>query len=198
MSRDPATDASPDAMDTGGTGAGTGAGTEPGTGADGRRGLSDRATILIAAVLVLVILAGAAVTAVLASKRADIESRLDARRTVAGVAERFTVQFNTYQADDVDGYTKAVKQMLSTSAEQAFDNRLADITKLITSTKLTSDGQVLASGVSSLDQDSAEVLVVADAQTDSTAGATQRHFRWEISLVKVDGAWLVDDFSPVS
>lgn len=194
MSRDPATDASPDAMDTGGTGAGT----EPGTGADGRRGLSDRATILIAAVLVLVILAGAAATAVLVAKRGDIESRLDARRTVAGVAERFTVQFNTYQADDVDGYTKAVKQMLSTSAEQAFDNRLADITKLITSTKLTSDGQVLASGVSSLDQDSAEVLVVADAQTDSTAGATQRHFRWEISLVKVDGAWLVDDFSPVS
>jgi Mce-associated membrane protein len=171
-----------------------------GTGSGGRlrRGLSDRTRAIIAAVLVLVILAGAAVTAVLVSKRADIESRLDARRTVAQVAERFTVQFNTYQPDDVDGYTESVQQMLSTSAKQAFDNRLSDITKLITSTKLESDGQVLASGVSSLDQDSAEVLVVADAQTDSTAGATQRHFRWEISLVQVDGTWLVDDFSPVS
>ena len=190
MTTDPATEAPADPASDGERGAE--AGRSP------RRGLSDRARIVLAAVLVLVFLAGAAVTAVLGSKRADIEAGLDARRTVAQVAERFTVRFNTYQADDVDGYTKAVQQMLSTSARQAFDNRLSDITKLITSTKLESDGQVLASAVSSLDQDSAEVLVVADAETDSTAGATQRHFRWEIALVKVDGTWLVDDFSPVS
>ena len=25
-----------------------------------------------------------------------------------------------------------------------------------------------------------------------------RHFRWEVSLVKINGSWLVDDFTPVA
>ena len=33
--------------------------------------------------------------------------------------------------------------------------------------------------------------------TPST-GTTQRHSRWTIDLVKVNGTWLVDDFTPVS
>jgi hypothetical protein len=57
---------------------------------------------------------------------------------------------------------------------------------------------VLASGVASIDQDSAEVLVVADADVKTVFDTRQRHFRWEISLVKVDGTWLVDDFTPVA
>ena len=51
--------------------------------------------------------------------------------------------------------------------------------------------------MATLDDDSARVLVVADAAVESVADARQRHFRWEISLVKVDGEWLVDDFAPV-
>lgn len=156
-----------------------------------------RARTLVAAVLVLVILAGAVAIAVLVHRRGEIESALDARADAARAAERFVVQFNTYQPDQVKDYTKTLDDLLSTSAQTAFSNRIEDITTLITQTKLSSKGDVLASGVASVDRDSARVLVVADAETDSVAGATQRHFRWEIDLVKVDGAWLVDDFSPV-
>jgi hypothetical protein len=156
-----------------------------------------RARTLVAGLLVLVIIAGAVAIAMLAQRRGEIEDALDARRDAARVAERFVVQFNTYQPDQVKDYTATLNDLLSTSAQTAFSNRIEDITSLITQTKLSSQGDVLASGVASLDRDSARVLVVADAETDSVAGATQRHFRWEVDLVKVDGEWLVDDFSPV-
>jgi hypothetical protein len=63
---------------------------------------------------------------------------------------------------------------------------------------MDSQGKVLASGVATVDQDSARVLVAADADVKTVFDNRQRHFRWEVSLVKVDGRWLVDDFTPVA
>ena len=58
---------------------------------------------------------------------------------------------------------------------------------------------MLASGVASVDRDSAQVLVVSDASVKTVFDPNvARHFRWEVSLVKINGKWLVDDFSPVS
>lgn len=123
---------------------------------------------------------------------------LDARGEVTRVAERFMVQFNTYDPEGVEEYTGTVNEMLSTSARTAFSEQIEDITTLIRETDLKSQGEVLVSGVASLDPDSARVLVVADAQATSQAGTVDRHFRWQIDLVKVDGEWLVDDFNPVA
>ncbi len=52
---------------------------------------------------------------------------------------------------------------------------------------MTSKGEVITSAVASVDPDSAEVLVVADANVTTVFDARARHFRWEVSLVKVDG-----------
>ena len=58
---------------------------------------------------------------------------------------------------------------------------------------------MLASAVASVDSDSAQVLVVSDAERqDRLRPHVARHFRWEVSLVKINGKWLVDDFTPVS
>jgi hypothetical protein len=73
-----------------------------------------------------------------------------------------------------------------------------DIVVQIEQAKLTSTGEVLKSAVASMDADSAEVLVVADADTQSVFDRRARHFRWSIDLVKVDGEWLVDNFTPVA
>lgn len=159
---------------------------------------SPRVRIVIAAVLALLLVLSAAAIAVILSKRGDVDSSLDARRDVVRVAERFTVQVNNYDSESVDDYKSSVSAMLSTKFKDEFDKAMADIVKSVKDAKMDSEGKVLASGVASLDQDSARVLVVADADVKTVFDTRQRHFRWEVSLVKVDDSWLVDDFSPVA
>jgi hypothetical protein len=63
---------------------------------------------------------------------------------------------------------------------------------------MTSKGQVLSSAVANLDPDSAQVLVVSDANVTTVFDSRARHFRWEVELVKIDDRWLVDNFTPVA
>ena len=58
--------------------------------------------------------------------------------------------------------------------------------------------KVLLSAVGDSDDDSATVLVVHDADVTTTQGKIEHHYRWTVNVVKVDGSWLVDDFSPVT
>src|SRR3546814_17585941 len=72
---------------------------------------------------------------------------------------------------------------------------------------ITRSADVFATAVSSIDDDSARVLV-AGAFTDSyrqgegdEAQAVDQEplpFRFTVDLVVIEGEWLVDDFSPVS
>jgi Mce-associated membrane protein len=165
---------------------------------DGRPGSSGGLRAAMAAVLVLLLVAAVAVGIWGYTRLSAAEDELEARSAVVRVAESFMVQFNTYDPEGVDEYVESVNELLSTSAKTTFGKQLEDITTLIRETELESEGKVHASGVASLDQDSARVLVVADAEATSASGPVQRHFRWEISLVQVDGEWLVDDFEPVA
>lgn len=171
-------------------------GPEPAPG--DRFALSPRVRTVMAAVLALLVVVSTIAVAVLIDKRGSVESALDSRRDVARVAERFTVQVNNYDSDSVDDYKSSVAAMLSTKFGDEFDTAMEDIVKSVQEAKMDSEGSVLASGVASLDQDSARVLVVADADVKTVFGARQRHFRWEVSLVEVDGEWLIDDFTPVA
>jgi Mce-associated membrane protein len=152
----------------------------------------------IAAVLTLLIVLSGAAIAFLLEQRSDVEQSLDARHDVVRVAEQFTVRVNNYDSASVEDYKASVSEMLSTKFSDEFDKAMEDIVKSVQEAEMDSEGKVLASGVASLDQDSAQVLVVADADVKTVFDTRQRHFRWEISLVKVDGTWLVDDFTPVA
>lgn len=163
-----------------------------------RPGGSRRLRTAMSVVLVLLLLAGIAAGIWGYTRWRSAEADLEARADVARVAETFVVQFNTYDTESIDGYADSMNELLSTSARTAFESQFEDITKLIQETGLESEGKVLASAVAALDDDSSQVLVVADAEATSQAGPVQRHFRWEVSLVKVDGTWLVDDFSAVA
>lgn len=163
-----------------------------------RPGGSGRLRTAMAAVLVLLLLAAVAAGVWGYSRWQSAEADLEARADVARAAETFVVQFNTYDTESIDDYAESMNELLSTSARTAFESQIEDITTLINETGLESEGEVLASAVAALDDDSARVLVVADAEATSQAGPVQRHFRWEVSMVKVDGEWLVDDFSAVA
>lgn len=164
---------------------------------DEQAGLSPTVSTVMAGVLSLLLVLSAVAIGILLHERGDVESNLDTRREVVGVAERFTVQVNNYDSRSVDDYRASVSSMLSTKFSDEFDKAMDDIVKNVQQAKMDSEGSVLASGVASLDPDSARVLVAADADVKTVFDSRQRHFRWEVSLVKVDGTWLVDDFTPV-
>ena len=163
-----------------------------------RRAVSPGLRLLMAVVFGLVLAVSAVAIVVLADRRSDVESELDARQDVVRVAERFTVQVNNYDAESVEDYQASVASLLSTKFKAEFDQAMQDIVQSVQEAEMTSKGTVLASGVATVDQDSARVLVVADADVTTVFDRRQRHFRWEITLVKVDGQWLVDDFTPVA
>ena len=174
------------------------AGPDNSAGDEGQGQLSTALRRTIALVLVFLLVASAAGVGVLIYFRGQLESELGERADVASAAERFVVQFNTYDPESVDTYIESVNPMLTTKAKTKFDAAMEEIISLIQESKLRSEGKLLASGVAHVDTDDAIVLVAVDAEANSIAGPVQRHFRWEIDMRKIDGAWLVDDFNPVT
>jgi Mce-associated membrane protein len=148
--------------------------------------------VLVAAVLVVVELV------VVRPRYLDARAEDTARAEVSRTAERFVVQANNYDASDLDTLKDQLTPLLTTKFRTDFESTIDDILAQVKEVQLVSKGQVLRSAVASLDNDSAEVLVVADAEASSTFGTRVRHFRWSVDLVKVDGDWLVDNFTPVA
>jgi Mce-associated membrane protein len=120
------------------------------------------------------------------------------RAEVVRVAERFAVQVNNYDASSVDSYQRSISPMLSPTFRGEFEKAMTDIVASVEQAKVTSKGRVLASGIAGIDPDSAQVLVVSDADVTTVFDTRARHFRWEVSLVRIGGRWLVDDFTPVA
>ncbi len=170
---------------------------EEGAAVGGSGGAPGMRTV-VAGALVLLLLAAVVVMALGFKKLGDVEDDLDARADVVRVAEQFAVSVNNYDSDSVDDYKSSVSGMLSTKFRTEFDKAMDEIVTQVQEAEMDSTGEVLASGVATIDQDSARVLVVADAAVKTVYDERQRHFRWEVSLVKVDGKWLVDDFTPVA
>ena len=153
--------------------------------------------------LFAVLALGAAVALVLmltvVRPQAEAAERDQGNRAAAvRAAERFTVQVNNYDVASIDGYQESITPMLSPKFQGEFEKAMTDIVASVKQAEMTSKGQVLTSGVASLDDDSAQVLVVSDANVKTVFDARARHFRWEVDLVKIDGRWRIDNFTPVA
>lgn len=120
------------------------------------------------------------------------------RHEVVAVAEQFCLRMDGVDGSDVDGYKKRVSELLTTKQKEKFTQEFTEFEKLGIDEKLKGTGTVLASGISEMDGDSARVLVAHDSTVEGTSDTTQRHYRWTVDLRKVQGDWLVDDFTPVS
>ncbi|HSV38837.1 MAG TPA: hypothetical protein VLI04_08770 [Nocardioidaceae bacterium] len=127
----------------------------------------------------------------------DLEQQRADRAAVVAATQRFVTLANTYTPETFEAMTDQVGGLLSTKLRSSFDAANEGLVSVVEQTKLTSTGTVLKTGVASIDDDSAVVLIVADADTTSTLRDSQRHFRWQVDLVKVRGDWLIDDFIPV-
>ena len=177
--------------------------TTTSTAPTGRRPwMSARLSRSITAVLALVVLVAAALVVYeLVSVRPrylDARAEDQARTEAVQSAERFVVEANNFDASDLPTLKQRISPMLTTKFRTDFESTIDDILAQIEQAKLVSKGEVLRSAVASVDSDSAEVLVVADATAQSSFGSRARHFRWSVDLVQVDGRWLVDNFTPVA
>ena len=161
------------------------------------------ATVL-AALCVAALVAAVWVTVWLRGETAEADQRREDQVALRQAAERFTETWNTFEAGEAEAYLETVAPLLSTKFRAEFEEAGANVVTGIEQQQLSSTGKVLADedevpliGIASLDDDSAQVLVVSDAQRVSSGQQVVRHWRWQVSFVKTDGEWLVDEFKEV-
>lgn len=155
--------------------------------------------ILLAIVLVLIGVAGF-VGPYSFAKPDNSDSQ---RHDIASRAKDFAVTMNTFDVDDLDGYQKRMKSLLTKSYRKEFSQATGMLFPELKKTQLSStDPKVLSVAIKSVGSNSASALVAVDAKTvtsddkDEKASST-RHFRWKLTFKKVSGEWLVDNLTSI-
>ena len=179
--------------------------------------LTPRVRVATAAVLALVVVACIALLIWMSlAGRATADGGLDLpeeREQVMSLTDQFVKRLGTYSPDLLDdsgqmpAYREQVREVITPKFAADFDQEVATAEQLVAQGAITRTADVFATAVSSIDDDSARVLV-AGAFTDSyeqgkgdqarTIDQEPLPFRFTVDLVVIDGEWLVDDFSPVS
>lgn len=179
--------------------------------------LTPRVRVATAAVLALVVAVCVALLIWMSLVgRASADGGLDLpdeREQVMSLTDQFVKRLGTYSPDMLDDagqmpqYREQVREVITPKFAADFDKEVATAEQLVAQGAITRTADVFATAVSSIDDDSARVLV-AGAFTDSyEQGSAEKTrsidqeplpFRFTVDLVMIEGEWLVDDFSPVS
>ena len=185
-------------------------------------------TVLAVALTLVVVACVALLVWLTAGGRASADGGLDhseEREQVMSLTDQFVKRLGTYSPDMLDDsgqmpdYRDQVREVITPKFAADFDKEVATAEQLVAQGGITRTADVFATAVSSVDDDSARVLV-AGAFTDSYSqgagkqGSGQESgqgsgkartvdqeplpFRFTVDLVMIEGEWLVDDFTPVS
>lgn len=162
-------------------------------------------TALLVALCLVVLTAAVVVALVLRARDAEIQAEQNRRAEVVAAAQRFTITWNTIDPEQIEQYVDEVGSLLTDDFRQeAFGDEVDEAVELLREGGLTSDARVLTDedgvplvGVSTIDPNSATVLVVADSNRTIDEQRVRRHWRWQLELVKQDDQWLVDDLKTV-
>ena len=137
----------------------------------------------------------------------------DEREQAMSLTDQFVKRLGNYSPDMLDDsgqmpdYREQVREVITPKFAADFDKQVTTAEQLVAQAGITRSTEVFATAVSSIDDDSARVLV-AGAFTDSYEQGTGEKartidqeplpFRFTVDLVMIEGEWLVDDFAPVS
>ena len=179
--------------------------------------LTPRVRVATAAVLALVVVACVALLVWMSlAGRSAADGGLELpeeREDVMSLTDQFVKRLGTYSPDMLDDagqmpdYRAQVREVITPKFAADFDKEVATAEQLVAQGAITRTADVFATAVSSIDDDSARVLV-AGAFTDSYEQGSEEEsqtvdqeplpFRFTVDLVMIEGEWLVDDFTPVS
>ena len=131
------------------------------------------------------------------------------RDEVMSQAQQFLLRMGTYGPDLlVDGkmpeYRQRVTDIITPKFATSFERQVGAAEQLVAQANVSSKSEVFATGVSSMDADSAQVLVAGtftQSYPDKSGKQVEQPptpFRLVVTLVKSGDRWLVDDFSPVT
>lgn len=128
------------------------------------------------------------------------------REEVLAAARTFVQRFNTYGPDLLDANGKmpqyaAVGELMTAKFETVFEKNVGYAEETVKQTDIGRKGTPYGVGLASMDGDSAEVLAagIVEFSYPAPEGSEEPitfepyRFRYQVSLVKVGGTWLVDD-----
>ena len=176
---------------------------EPSTGE--RSGATFRVVVLGVLVVTLLAACGTLIW-LLAGRRGEAEDLQSEREVVMAQTDQFILRMGTYGPDLLDSqgqmpeYRSRVKAVITPKFATSFEQQAGTAEQLVAQSGVSRKADVFATGVSSIDSDSATALVAGTFTDTYKKGGQQQPvpFRISVSLVKTGGKWLVDDFTPVT
>lgn len=171
---------------------------------------------LAVALVVLLVAAVGCLAWVLAERRGAATDAQRERDAVVRQTEQFVLRLNTYGPEDLDAqgrladYRDRVLEVMTAKFGTDFEQSgLSLAEQTVAQSGYGRTAEVFGVGVDSIDDDSATVIVAGSltgsypdpkaAEDDSKRTDDQPAvLRWSVDLVRVDGEWLVDDYTPVS
>ncbi|MFD4462250.1 hypothetical protein [Nocardia sp. NPDC058480] len=138
-----------------------------------------------AAVLVLGLVVGATFTALAARSGSQDE---DLRAQYTQTARQAVINLTTIRADSAKEDIERILSVASGEFKSEFDGRVDPFMDVVKQAKVVSTGEVVESGIESVDENSAKVLVAAKQTVSNTGSAEpqQRQYRFRITVAKGD------------
>ena len=174
-----------------------------------------RMGLLVVLIVLLLVSAGVLVW-LLADRRGEADDLQSQREQVMSQTEQFVLRLNTYGPDDLDDqghltkYKDSVAEVITPKFSSDFEQSGLPIAEqTVQQAGYGRSAKVYGVGVQSIDADSAVAIVAGvltgtypdpkhpDDAAKRVSGGDDV-LRWEVDLVKTDGKWLVDDYSPVT
>jgi hypothetical protein len=132
------------------------------------------------------------------------------RETVMSQTRQFMLRANTYGPDQLDDsgqltdYRALVEEVITPKLSSSFAKEVTAAEQIVAQTGAERTTEVFSTGVSTIDGDSATALVAGTFVTSypdkqgELPPTEPVPFRVQVSLVKTEGEWLVDDFDPIT
>jgi len=131
------------------------------------------------------------------------------RDAVMSQSRQFMLRMGTYGPDQLEGkelpeYRSLVSEVITPKLEASFDRQVSAAEQIVVQAGVGRTAEVFSTGVATLDDTRATTLVAGtftDAYPNKKGDMRPQEpvpFRFEVTLVRTDGEWLVDDFTPVT
>ncbi|WP_328658899.1 hypothetical protein [Nocardia salmonicida] len=143
-----------------------------------------------AAVLVLALVVGAGFAAFAARSGSQDE---DLRAQYTQTARQAVINLTTIRADSAKEDIDRILSVASGEFKNEFDGRVDPFMDVVKQAKVVSTGEVVESGIESVDENSAKVLVAAKQMVSNTGSAEPqaRQYRFRITVSKGDSGMTV-------